>query len=164
MKTKDYLLPAIIAALIGFCGTLFTGCGAAQERLASSEGRIAYAIGQGIFHAELQEKASDHMLDFLESHPAAVDSLPQLDLAWTHFWQNENPFTRSQFDAWLALQKAKLDLPAYHAASLDALSGLLWSYLEADAAGYVDPSPRTRRIVDSLVAGLRSGYRLHVST
>lgn len=159
MLKRNIQLAAAFTISLGL--SLLTGCGSVSRRLSQQDQSLLYSIGQTYVHGTIQQKASDYMVGYLERHPEAVDRLPHLDLAWTHLWENENPFTRSEFDTWLETQKA--DLLPIHAQSLDDLSGILWDYLEADAEGYVAVSPRNRRIVDSLVEGLRHGYRVFVS-
>lgn len=137
---------------------LLSACDSISSRIPEPESSLVASIGAVVVHAEIRSKSEGIMIDFLEKHPSSIDDLVALDLAWIHFWENENPFTRSEFDLWIEQQVSQVE--PYHQESIRGLGNLLWSYLEADAEGYVDPSPRTRRIVDSFVAGLRQGYRI----
>lgn len=151
------MIMALLLALpvLGLLG----GCASVDKRLDSMEGGALYEVGKIGFHLTLRSEASELMRDYLDDHPESVERLPSLSLAWDHFWTGRNPFDRAAFDEWLEEQADELRATELERASLRDAGELLWKYLETDAGGYVTPSDRTRRIVDSLVAGLRIGYR-----
>lgn len=139
------------------------GCSSVGERLDELEGNPVYEIGRVGFHLKVKSEAADLMEDYLDKNPAAAQRLPILNLAWRHFWEGGNPFDRMSFDRWLEDRARELEADEAERQTLYAAAALLWQYLEVDADGYVQVDDRSRRIVDSLVAGLRRGYRDWVS-
>lgn len=142
---------------------LLSGCSGVNNRLDKLEGSPVYEIGKLGFHMTVRSGGAELMIAYLDEHPGSADRLPQLSLAWDHLWTGKNPFDRAAFDAWLNKQADELKATEAERASLEEAGELLWKYLEVDAAGYVSVDDRSRRIVDSLVAGLRLGYRQWIS-
>lgn len=158
-----YVMMLVTLALSLVAMFLVSGCGGVSSRMDQLDGNPVYEIGKLGFHMTVRAKASDLMMGYLEKNPGSAERLPQLSLAWDHFWTSKNPFDRAAFDTWLIGQANELGATAAERDSLEAAGELLWTYLEADAVGYVKVDDRSRRIVDSLVAGLRLGYRDWIS-
>lgn len=137
----------------------FAGCSGVNSRLDSMDGNPLYEIGKLGFHMKVREEASGLMVKHLDKHPDSSESLPLLSVAWDHFWNGDNPFDRIVFDEWIRSQGLKLGATPAEQQSLRAAADLLWQYFEVDGGGYVQLDERSRRIVDSMVAGLRQGYR-----
>jgi len=162
MKYNIAYIFCLIILLASSSLMFISGCSGVSARLDKIDGNPVYQIGKVGLHLTIKAKAAELMDDYLLKNPESIDRLPQLSLAWDYFWTGRNPFDRDSFDLWLSAQADKLGASQVERASLESAARLLWVYLEIEDDGYVYPSPRTRRIVDSLVAGLRTGYRQHV--
>lgn len=156
------VLGLLAPTLVLMFAAAFSGC-AVSERLDRLDGNPVYEIGKVGFHLKVKSEAASLMEDYLGRKPSAAPRLPILNLAWRHFWEGDNPFDRMAFDRWLEDQARELEADEVERQTLYAAAALLWQYLEVDAGGYVQVDDRSRRIVDSLVAGLRRGYRDWVS-
>lgn len=141
---KNLIITTLLSSI------LFLASGCETSGLLQSAGKAAA-------HVVIKKESSEMMVSFLNKNPEAVEKLPQLDIAWKFFWEGSiDDIEVEAWDKWIEQQKLLYDPEGYYSFEIDEFSRLLKDSVREGELIVVNP--KTRRIVNSFVDGLRIGY------